>query len=162
MSNRNKTKKYRGPSRAIDPRRAPGRPAQRGPDRFGYTLIAIGLAFVLVLIVVASIVQSNSATPTTTGQVPASNDPAAQAAATSVAATAAEVAFATQVTSLPTISPTDAQSLLAANNAKFVDVRATSQYDISHIQGASNVPYTDAQNRLSEFPKSGNLIIYCQ
>jgi len=165
MSNRNtKTGKYRGPSRPIDPRRAPGRPQQRGPDRFGYVLVGISVAFVLVLIVMIGIFQgaANGATTTTTGQAPAPNDPQAQAAATNAAATAIEVAFATQITGLPTISPADARAQFAANSAKFIDVRDTAKYNASHIPGASNVVYTDAKNHMTEFPKAGNLILYCQ
>ena len=110
----------------------------------------------LVLIVMIGIFQgaANGATTTTTAQAPA--------AATNAAATAIEVAFATQVTSLPTISPADARAEFAANSAKFIDVRDTPKYDASHIPGASNVVYTDAKNHMTEFPKTGNLILYCQ
>src|SRR4051794_30372575 len=36
-----KAKRYRGPSRPVDPRYAPGPAVRRGPDTFGMTLIGV-------------------------------------------------------------------------------------------------------------------------
>ena len=46
--------------------------------------------------------------------------------------------------------------------AKVVDVREKASYDAEHVKGAVNIPYTDAQTRVSEFPKTGSIILYCQ
>jgi len=163
MSKKNtKARSYRGPSRPIDPRRAPGRQQPRRADTFGYTLVFIGVGLVIVLIVLASIFQGGSSTATsgTTAQqqAPVSNP----AAATAAAATAVEQSFGTQIAGLPTISPSEALALYSAKNASFIDVRSKAQYDSSHITGAPNILYTDAQTRLGEFSKTGNLILYCQ
>ena len=49
MSSR-KVKKYRGPSRPIDPRYAPGQPKRQGRDTFGIALIGISTAFIIILL----------------------------------------------------------------------------------------------------------------
>jgi hypothetical protein len=154
-----KARKYRGPSRPVDPRYAPGRPRSGGPDTFGLGLIAIGVVVVILIVLVASLYNGGAGTsPTTTG-TGSTTDPAQ---ATSAAATQIEASFATQTTALQTISPADAIALQAANNIKIFDVRSKAQYDAKHITGSTNVLYTDAQQHLSEFPKSGNVVVYCQ
>ena len=159
-------KKYRGPSRPIDPRNAPGMPSRQGPDRFGYALIAIGMAFVLIMVLFASIFQGGGATTATPASQAANPPPPgnsqAPSAATSAAQTQVAVAFATRTVSLPTISPADAKALYDAKSAAFIDVRDPNGYAAEHIPGATNILYTDAQKRIAEFPKTGNLIVYCQ
>jgi|SRR5687768_12003570 len=146
---RNQPTKLRGPSRPIDPRHPPGRPARRGPDNFGLGLIAVSmLAAIAVILFLAS--QRGQTTTTTTTLDP------------SAAATATSVAFNAQATTLAKISPQEAKALLDANNAKFIDVRVNTEYAKQHIKGAVNIPYTEAQQRVAEFPREGNVILYCQ
>ena len=155
-----KVRKYRGPSRPVDPRYAQRRTSSKGPDTFGLGLVAIGVVVVILIVLVAALFNGGAApastTTTTTGNV---QDPAQ---ATSAAATAVEQSFATQIVGLPTISPAEAISLQAANNATIFDVRGADQYNAKHIAGAKNILYTDAPKRVAEIPKTGNVILYCQ
>ena len=149
--------KSRGPSRPIDPRYAPGRPVRRGPDRFGMTLIGLSLAGVLIIILIASLAAGNNTTTTTT-----TTNPAASAPGTTPNVMATESVFVQSVESLPRVSPADAKSEYDAKTATIIDVRDIARYKTEHIKGSTNIPYTEAQTRLAEFPKTGNLIVYCQ
>src|SRR5438874_10747325 len=60
-----KVKRYRGPSRPIDPRYAPGAARKKGPDTFLITLIGLSTAFVLILFLILA-GQGNTTTTTTT------------------------------------------------------------------------------------------------
>ena len=140
--------RMRGPSRPIDPRYAPGRPARRGPDNFGLGLIAVSMAAAIVIILfVAGQRGSSTVAPTT--------DPSASA-------TQSAVAFYEQAATVQHITPQEAMTLAAANNAKFIDVRVNTEYVKQHIKGAINIPQAEVQNRLSEIPREGNVILYCQ
>jgi hypothetical protein len=165
MSSRN-VKKYRGPSRPVDPRYAPGRPRRRGPDTFGIALITISTAFVIVFMVFLG-TQGNTATTTTTTiatpDTSSANNPAATAAPSSDAqATQTMVAFTAETAGLPRITPEEAKPSIMAGQVKLIDVREKTIYTTEHITGAINIPYTEAQTRVSEFPKTGNIILYCQ
>ncbi|MFL5735277.1 MAG: rhodanese-like domain-containing protein [Chloroflexia bacterium] len=161
-----RVKKYRGPSRPIDPRYAPGVPKKKGPDTFLLALIGISTAFVLLIFVfVAS--QGNAGTTastTTTTTNPASNAaaPTAVVQDTSAQATQTMVAFSTETAGLPRISVQEAKPKIDAGQVKVFDVREKSFYTTEHVKGSVNVPYTDAQTRLSEFPKTGEILLYCQ
>jgi hypothetical protein len=109
---------------------------------------------VIVIVLLASLYNGGAGTAPVAGTDPAQ--------ATSAAATQIEANFATQTTALQTIAPADAIALHASNNVKIFDVRSKAQYDAKHITGSSNVLYTDAQQHLAEFPKTGNLVVYCQ
>jgi hypothetical protein len=149
MSKRKQPQKVRGPSRPVDPRYVPGRPARRGPDNFALGLIAVSLAAAIVIVLfIATQRGPTTATPTTT-------DPVASITQTSIA-------FNNLATTLQHATPQEALALHSANNAKFIDVRVNTEYVKQHIKGAVNIPYPDAQARLSEFPKDGNVILYCQ
>ncbi len=149
MSKRKSSQKLRGPSRPVDPRYVPGRPARRGPDNFGLGLIAVSLAAAIVIILfIATQRGPSTVTPITT-------DPVASITQTSIA-------FNSLATTLPHATPQEAIALLNANNAKFIDVRVNTEYVKQHVKGAVNIPYTDAQQRIGEIPKEGNVILYCQ
>lgn len=140
--------KLRGPSRPVDPRYVPGRPTRRGPDNFALGLIAVSLAgAILVILFVAGQRGTTNVTP--------ANDPSASA-------TQSAVAFYEQASTVQTITAQEAVALSAANNARFIDVRVNTEYAKQHIKGAVNIPHTEVQARLSEFPKEGNVILYCQ
>ena len=149
MSKRNSPQtKMRGPSRPIDPRYAPGRPARRGPDNFGLGLIAVSMAAAIVVILfIAGQRGSSTVTPT--------NDPSASA-------TQSAVAFYEQAATVQHITPQEALALSTANNARFIDVRVNTEFVKQHIKGAVNIPQAEAQQRISEIPKEGNVILYCQ
>ena len=147
----------RGPSRPIDPRKAPGAPKRTGLDPFAIGLIAVSGIVVLAVIVLAFM--QNRGTPNVAAT------PGPQAGVTVAPdLTATAIAFATQTRPevLPHITLADAKALYDANNAKIVDVRTNDQYALGHIAGAANVPHNEVGTRLAEFPRSGNLIVYCQ
>jgi hypothetical protein len=164
-----KVKKYRGPSRPIDPRYAPGAARRKGPDTFLIVLVGVSTAFVLILFLVLA-GQGNTGTTTTTtadtsNSASNSSNSAPTVAAQPIAgaqATQTMVAFAAEQASLPHILPQDAKPIVDGGQAKIVDVREKASYDAEHVKGAVNIPYTDAQTRVSEFPKTGSIILYCQ
>jgi hypothetical protein len=152
--------KMRGPSRPVDPRRAPGRPVRRGPDPFAIGLIGVSTALVLVIGIL--ILLNNNQQPPVAG-VP--NQPAVTVSGGQAGvpnATQTAIAFANDTANLARITAPEAKALVEANNATIIDVRPKVSYDTQHIKGATNIPYTDTQARLSEYPKTGNLIVYCQ
>ena len=152
MSKRkNPQTRMRGPSRPIDPRYAPGRPARRGPDNFGLGLIAVSMAVAIVIILFIAGQRGSS----TVAPVAPSTD-------ASASATQSAVAFYEQATTVQTITPQEALALHTANNAKFIDVRVNTEYVKQHIKGAVNIPNTEVEKRHTEIPKEGNVILYCQ
>jgi hypothetical protein len=147
----------RGPSRPIDPRRAPGPVRRTGPDPFAIGLIVVSGVVVLGVILLA-LMQNRGAANNTT-------NPQSQAGPTVPPdLTATAIAFATQTRPevLPHVSVTEAKTLYDANDARFIDVRVPEQYAAGHIQGAANIPYTDVGERVAEIPRTGNVIVYCQ
>src|SRR6476469_8390794 len=123
MSSR-KVKKYRGPSRPIDPRYAPGQPKRRGPDTLGFALIGGSAAFVLLLIlfIAASQPPTTTTTTTDTGTTSSSSNPTSITVDTSAFATQTAVSFATETVSQPRVSPADAKPLIEGNKVKVFDV----------------------------------------
>ena len=161
----NPPKKLRGPSRPIDPRNAPGVPRRSGPDRFGMALIGVSTAFVLLLVIFIAVSQNTTTTTTTTtaGATAVTNPVTGSGAeATTAANTAVAISFATQTADLPRITVDEAKAQLASGAVKIFDVREKTVYDTEHVQGATNIPYTEANARLAEFPKTGNVVLYCQ
>ncbi len=62
-----------------------------------------------------------------------------------------------------TITPLDAENLLETRiNVLIIDVRLSSSYEISHINGAISIPVTELENRLVEIPKDGQILVYAQ
>lgn len=168
MSSKSKKSTSRsGPSRPVDPRRAPGAAPRKGPDMFGMALIGVSAAFVLLIVALLALNGNRGAT-TTTG---AANNAGAGAGATPqnsaggdavASATAAEVVFLTQVADVPRISVQDTKALLDAHNVTIIDVRVPQNYTQEHIAGAINLPNNEYQQRLSEIPKTGNVVLYCE
>lgn len=167
MSKRSKQKqKMRGPSRPVDPRYTVRRiaTARRGPDPFGIWLVGISTA--LVLLIVFWVVTANrGATPVVPTQV-ASNPQTTVVTSppTPNAAqwTATTIAFDAETEGIPRISPEELKPLVEANNVKVVDVRVKASYDKQHIKGATSVPESDFLASVKEFPREGNLVVYCQ
>ncbi len=153
--------KLRGPSRPVDPRYAPGRPVRRGLDPFAIGLIGVSTALVLVIGILILLNNNRQSQPVAgVPSQPAATAPAGQAGVPNATETA--IAFARDTANLPRITAPEAKALVEANNATIIDVRPKVSYDTQHVKGASNIPYTDTQARLSEYPKTGNLIVYCQ
>ncbi len=156
---------FRGPSRPIDPRRAPGLPSAKRRDPFGMIMIGASAVFVLVVVVLLAL-RGNGATNTTgvntTSAGNESNpslttvtqDPGAQA-------TAAEVDFLTKVADVPRLSAQETKALYDSGNLKIIDVRVATEYSKDHIKGAVNIPQADAGKRVAEIPKTGNVLVYC-
>lgn len=168
MSKKKPAASFRGPSRPIDPRYAPGAPAaNKRRDPFGMILIGVSAAFVLVVALLLAL-QNRSATTAPTGasgSVPAAGSNSSVTTVslnTEATATAAEVDFLTKVADIPRVSVQDAKALYDAGNVKIIDVRVTTDYNTEHIKGAINIPQNDAGKRLAEIPKSGNVIVYCE
>jgi hypothetical protein len=160
---RNQPPKMRGPSRPVDPRYPPGAPVKRGADTFAITLIGVSSA--LVVLVVFLLFTNRNTTTTPVAQQPTQAvvvptlDPAQQAAAGTITA----IAFATQTSALPSISAQEALQLYQSGNAKIVDVRVKESYDKQRIKGATSVPQKDTfAVAAKEYPKTGNVIVYCQ
>lgn len=164
MSRKSKSKqkqKMRGPSRPVNSRYTARRVVvtRRGPDPFALWLIGISTALVIVVVfwVATSNRGNNNAAQTLSAtQIPLVPTPApAQATQTAIA-------FATETGNLNRISVDELKSLVAANNVRVIDVRAKESYDAKHIKGAVNVPEAETFNRPKEFPRDGNLVVYCQ
>ncbi|HEX9990404.1 MAG TPA: rhodanese-like domain-containing protein [Chloroflexia bacterium] len=153
--------KMRGPSRPVDPRRAPGRPVRRGPDPFAMGLIGVSTALVLVIVILILLNNNRQNQPVAgVPNQPAVTVPGGQAGVPNATETA--IAFANDTANLARITAPEAKALVEANNATIIDVRPKESYATQHVKGANNIPYTDTQARLSEYPKTGNLIVYCQ
>jgi 3-mercaptopyruvate sulfurtransferase SseA len=69
---------------------------------------------------------------------------------------------ATETAGLPRIEPAEAIAQVNAGSAAIIDVRGRDNYLTGHIKGATNIPESEVSTRLSEFPKLGTLIVYCQ
>ncbi len=50
---------------------------------------------------------------------------------------------------------------LKEDGAIFVDVRSPLEFDISHIEGAVNIPLANLRGRLEEIPKDRKVVVYC-
>jgi rhodanese-related sulfurtransferase len=62
---------------------------------------------------------------------------------------------------IPRITIQDAKALFDSGSVKIIDVREKQYYDAGHIKGAVNIPENTIGTKLSEVPKTGNLILYC-
>lgn len=58
-------------------------------------------------------------------------------------------------------SASDAQALVAKNEAVIVDVRDASAYAAGHIKGALHIPGSETQARMKELPRDKRIITYC-
>ena len=61
---------------------------------------------------------------------------------------------------LETISPEMLDNYVQRQEGVIIDLRTPEQFRESHIKGAVNVPYEEAQ-RLEHYPKNQPLILYC-
>ncbi|MEO8289115.1 MAG: rhodanese-like domain-containing protein [Chloroflexota bacterium] len=142
----------RGASRPIDPRRAPGKTARRGIDPFAIGLIATSTIGVLVVILFIALNSSGSSSG------------GGNALSALPGPTQTMIIFSTQTAPniLPRVTIAEAKALTDANDVKIVDVRDKQFYDQGHIKGSINVPHGDLASRLSDLPRSGNLVLYCE
>jgi hypothetical protein len=140
MSSR-KQPKYRGPSRPVDPRYAPGAPGKKGIDSFGLVLIGVSTAAVLLIILYIAVTQGGGTAGTTAGTTGTGTGTQPQ---------------------VPIISAQEALPQVTTGAARIVDVRLPTQYDAEHIQGATNLPYDKIQSLAAEVPRQGDVILYCQ
>jgi rhodanese-related sulfurtransferase len=129
---------------------------RRGPDTFGIALIGTSTLFVIILLFFLA----SQRPATNTATVPNINDPLATGPTPD--ATQQTIVFLTQTAELGFLSPEEARALHGTQSARFIDVRPAEQYAAQHIRGATNIPYTEAEQRASEFPKEGTVILYCQ
>jgi len=57
----------------------------------------------------------------------------------------------------------DAKTLLEIENRVFlIDVRPSSSYELSHINGAISISIPELENRINEIPKDKQIIVYAQ
>lgn len=153
--------KMRGPSRPVDPRYTARRVSpKRGPDSFAIWLIGISTGLVVLLVFWVATANRGTTTQTTVAVQP--TIPAIIPTPLPAFATITALAYATQTGDLTRISAEELKPLLAANNVKLVDVRGKAQFDQQHIKGAVSVPEAEMMTRIKDFPKTGNLVLYCQ
>lgn len=65
---------------------------------------------------------------------------------------------------LDTVDRVDAQSLekmIAAEKPLIIDVRRKSEFDSEHIVGAENIPVSEMNEHLAEFPKDRKFVLHC-
>ncbi len=48
-----------------------------------------------------------------------------------------------------------------STNALLIDVRLPSDYMLSHLDGAINMPYTNILSMIKNYPKDTSIILYC-
>ncbi len=61
---------------------------------------------------------------------------------------------------LETISPETLDGCVERGEGIIIDLRAPEEYEKSHIKGAVNVPYEEA-DRLKFYPKDQPMVLYC-
>lgn len=64
------------------------------------------------------------------------------------------------MTQLETISPEALDGYVKRGEGIIIDLRAPEEYEKSHIKGAVNVPYEEA-DRLEFYPKDQPMVLYC-
>jgi hypothetical protein len=120
------------------------------------TLIAVS-AVAAIFVILLVLLQSRNSTPGTATQV--AGGPTVPP---DITATAIAFATLTSPEALPRISIHDAKALYDANNVSIFDVRDTQFFNTGHIKGAISMPQAQVKDRLSEIPKTGNVVLYCQ
>jgi hypothetical protein len=134
---------------------------KRGPDVLIIGLMGVSTALVL-LIVFLLLMNNQQGTATTSQNQPPAGDPNANQQATGSNATMTAIAFTAETANLARISPEEAKALYDVGNATIIDVRPREGYNAQHIKGAKNIPFNETQSRLAEYPRTGNVIVYCQ
>ena len=66
-----------------------------------------------------------------------------------------------QVAKAPRISRDEAQKLVKAGKAIYVDVRSQATFDKGHLPGALSIPGSQLLYRLQELPPNKKVITYC-
>ena len=67
----------------------------------------------------------------------------------------------TQLSQAPRISRDEAQKLVKAGKAVYIDVRSLETYNKGHLPGALSIPGSQLLHRLQELPQGKKLITYC-
>ena len=62
---------------------------------------------------------------------------------------------------IPRVSVADAHAAYTSGSAVFVDVRAASDFDASHVAGALSIPFDQLSNHISELNANDWIITYC-
>ena len=62
---------------------------------------------------------------------------------------------------VPRISAEQAYAAWQGQQAVFVDVRTTGQFEDAHISGARSIPVSEVESRLAELDKGQTIITYC-
>jgi rhodanese-related sulfurtransferase len=63
---------------------------------------------------------------------------------------------------LQAVSPKELKKRLSDSALIVLDVRPTSEYDAGHIAGARSIPIEELRPRLSEIPKTSEVVAYCR
>jgi predicted sulfurtransferase len=61
----------------------------------------------------------------------------------------------------PRVAPEEAVKMAAKGQAVIVDVRAKSDYDLEHAEGAVSIPLNELEARMAELPKDKYIAAYC-
>lgn len=75
-----------------------------------------------------------------------------------VAQRAAEEAESTRV---PRVSASQALEMVQSEGASLVDVRALPAFQVGHLRGAVNIPYTAAREGKYDLPRDRQVVVYC-
>ncbi|MDT7543248.1 MAG: hypothetical protein QOE33_3152 [Acidobacteriota bacterium] len=94
---------------------------------------------------------------------PASNSSTSNTNATNVSATnpAASQQEAASNDDVARIKQDELTAALKKGAVVLFDVRDKASYEAGHIKGAKNVPWSEVEHRLSEFPKDKRIVTYC-
>ena len=60
------------------------------------------------------------------------------------------------------ISEISAKEFIQQQSAVVYDVRESDEYSSGHVPGALNIPLSELQTRVGEFPESGDVYVICQ
>lgn len=60
-----------------------------------------------------------------------------------------------------TISARMLDYYVGRSDALLIDLRSREEFRRGHVRGAVNIPYMEAENRLTDFPGEKTLILYC-
>ena len=60
-----------------------------------------------------------------------------------------------------TLGPVELKEMLEENKIKLIDVRAKEDFEISHLPGAINLPYSTLKEDLSMLSKEDINVVYC-
>ncbi|MBI3941778.1 MAG: hypothetical protein HY326_02095 [Chloroflexi bacterium] len=136
-------------------------------DRRAFYAFLIGVVGVLVLVAGFLLGRSAGSSPASVAQNPQIQVNPVAPANPSVAAQIPPQPLQVQpqppapTDNVPRISLADAVKKLGQPTVLFVDARTAQEFQKGHIRGAVSIPAGETQNRLNEFPRDKDLIIYC-